>query len=99
MSKQVINTDDVDYAKNRLRTVNDNIDRALGELANKSKQLESNWKSSSGDAAQIAMRELLKGNEVRSLVICNYVNILEKQINPGYIEAETVNAKLSDQFK
>jgi hypothetical protein len=32
-------------------------------------------------------------------VLQNYINLLEQQVNPGYVSAEAANTKLADKFK
>ncbi|CDX04951.1 Type VII secretion system ESAT-6-like [Desulfitobacterium hafniense] len=99
MAKQVVNTDRLTSAANKLRTVNNNITGEFRTLQNKAKQLDSNWKSAAGEAARTTMYQLFKNNEVRSTVLQNYINMLEQQVNPGYTNTETVNTKLADKFK
>jgi len=99
MAKQVVNTDRLTSAANKLRTVNNNINGELRTLQNKANQLDSNWKSAAGDAARTTMYQLFKNNEERSAVLQNYINMLQQQVNPGYINTETVNTKLADKFK
>ena len=99
MAKQLINTDRITSVVTNLRNVNNNINNAFFTLQNNAKQLENNWKSAAGTAAQTTMYQLFKNSEVRSAVIQNYINMLEQQVNPGYNNAETVNTKLADNFK
>jgi uncharacterized protein YukE len=99
MAKQVVNTDSILSSVNKLRTVNNNINQAFQTFQNKAKQLDNNWYGAAGDAARTTMYQLFKYNEERSKVLRNYMNMLEQQINPGYINTETVNTKLADKFK
>jgi hypothetical protein len=98
MPKQVVNTDRIISSVNKLRTVNGNINTAFSTLQIKIKQLN-NWKGAAGTAAQTTAHHISQNNEVRSAVIQNYINMLEQQVNLGYIETETVNKKLADNFK
>ena len=98
MAKQVVNTDRIASAANKLRTVNGNINSAFSTMQNKMKQLN-NWKGAAGTAAQTTAYQISQNNGIRSAVIQNYINMLEQQVNLGYIETETVNKKLADNFK
>ena len=102
MAKQVVNTERIASAANKLRTVNNNINNAFSTMQNKARQLDNNWKSAAGDAARITMYEIFKFNDSkdgRPAVLQNYINMLEQQVNPGYINTETTNKKLADNFK
>ena len=99
MARQSINTDRVSSTANKLRTTNNNINNAFHTLQNTAKRLEYDWKSVAGSTAHTTMYQLFSNNEERSTVIQNYINMLEQQINPGYINAENANAKLADKFK
>lgn len=99
MAKQSINTDRVVYAADKLRKTNTTINNEFRTLQKVAKRLESDWKSAAGSLAHTTMYQLLKNNEVRSDVIQNYINMLEQQVNPGYLNAENANTKLADKFK
>ena len=99
MAKQAVNTDRIASAANKLRTVNNAINSEFSNMQKKAQQLDSNWKGAAGETARTTMYQLFKNNEPRSTVLQNYINLLEQQINPGYIDAETVNTTLADQFK
>ena len=99
MAKQKIDTEKVASAANKLRSANSNINSEFRTLQGKSRQLDSDWKSKAGETARTTMYEIFKSNEERSTVLQNYINMLEQQINPGYIETEDANTTLADQFK
>lgn len=99
MVKLVVDTDRIAAVANKLRTVNTNINREFGVLQSRAGQIDSNWNSMAGDTARTMMYQLFKQNEMRSMVLQNYINMLEQQVAPGYINAETVNEKLADKFK
>ena len=99
MAKQSINTDRVMSAANKLRATNSIINNEFRTLHNKAKRLEYDWKSPAGSIAHTTMYHLFANNEVRSTVIQNYINMLEQQVNPGYIDTENANTKLADKFK
>lgn len=98
MAKQYIDTVRIDTTINKLKTVNKNINNKVSILERNARTLNS-WKGSAGEKALTKLYELLEGNTTRSAVLENYINMLEHQINPGYIEAEKVNTKLADMFK
>lgn len=99
MAKQAVDTDRIASSANKLRTANNNINNEFCTLQNAAKQLNNNWKGVAGDVARTTMCQLFKNNEVRSTVLHNYVNLLEQQVNPGYINTENINTKLADKFK
>jgi len=99
MAKQVINTDRVASSASALCIADNNINGAFDTLQKQAKQLNDNWKGAAGTVAQTTMCGLFQYNETRSNVIQNYFNMLQQQVNPGYINAEDVNTKLADKFK
>lgn len=99
MAKQSINTDRVTSAANKLRATNTTINNEFRSLQNTAKRLEYDWKSAAGSIAHTTMYQLFNNNGVRSTVLQNYINMLEQQVNPGYINAENANIKLADKFK
>ena len=99
MAKQTINTDRVMSAANKLRTANTNINNEFRTLQNNAKRLENDWKSSAGSAAHTTLYQLFSNSSVRSTVVQNYINMLEQQVNPGYVNSENANTKLADKFK
>jgi hypothetical protein len=100
MAKQTINTENVASSAGKLRTANNNINCEFEKMQGKAKLLDNeNWKSAAGEAARTKMYELFKGNEPRSAVLQNYVEMLEQQVNPNYIATESTNTKLADKFK
>lgn len=99
MEKQAVDTDRILYTVSRLRAADSNMDNEFRNLQGEAKQLELNWKGAAGTAAQTAIYRLFQNNEARSAVLRNYINMLEQQVSPGYIGAETANKKLADSFK
>lgn len=98
-TKQVVNTDGISFALTKLRTVNNNINNSFHSMERKSKRLECNWNSAAGSRACTMMYQLFGGNETRSSVIQNYVNMLEQQVTPGYVSTEDTNTSIADMFK
>ena len=99
MAKQAINTDSVTSAANRLRAANTTINGEFRTMQNAAKRLESDWKSAAASVAHTTMYQIFGNNEARSTVLQNYINMLEQQINPSYINTENTNTSLADQFK
>jgi uncharacterized protein YukE len=99
MAKQGVNTECVATAANKLRSVNNTINTQFNSLQSKAKKLDSNWNSKAGDNARTTMHEIFKNNEPRGIVLQNYINFLEQQINPGYVDTENTNTSLAGKFK
>ena len=100
MPRQSIDTEKMDSTIVTLKTTNQNISRAFSEMERIARStLQNNWNSSAGDAAFRQLMELLKGHESRETVLQNYINLLEQQVNPGYLDAEELNKSLASQFK
>ena len=99
MTRQEVNTERISSAANKLRTANNNINNEFRALQSRMHQLEANWRGAAGAAALTTMHQLFNHSELRSTVLQNYLNTLERQINPGYQEAETTNSSLADKFK
>jgi uncharacterized protein YukE len=99
MAKQVVDTDRIITSANKLRVIDNNINSAFQTLQNKAKQLDNNWMGAAGEKAKTTMYQLFKNAEMRSAVLTNYINLLERQVSIGYMKTEIVNAKLADKFK
>lgn len=99
MTKQGINTEAVAAAADRLRQASNNIASEFCTLQNRVGRLEDGWRGAAGTVAQTTIHQLLSHNEVREQVLQNYLDLLEKQINPGYQNAEMVNTSLADKFR
>jgi len=98
MEPQVVKTQGISAASSRIRTSNNNINSAFDTLRSRMLQLE-NWRGAAGTVAQTTMHQLFNGNNSRSAVLQNYANMLEQQINPGYVATEATNRSLADNFK
>jgi len=98
MAKQVVNTERIALSATNLHTTNNSINSAFNTLKRKI-NLINDWKGAAGTTAQTTVQKILKINDERTKVLQNYVSFLEQQVNPGYIDAENVNTKLSDKFK
>ena len=99
MTKQVVNTDRIASSATKLRTVDDTINSEFRTMQDKAKLLDDNWNSAAGEAARTALHRLFVINDGRSIILQNYIRMLEKQVNPGYVGAEDANTTLADQFK
>ena len=99
MAKELVNSERIMSSANKLRNVNNNIDSAFSSMKKKAKNLETDWKSGAADSAKTTMYRLFNDNDARSKILQNYINILEQQVNPGYINAENTNVSLADKFK
>lgn len=99
MSKQLVDSERIEATITKLRTVNSTINKEFGTLEKTAKRLDSDWNSGAGATARTTMYQLFKSNESRSNVLQNYINTLELQVNPAYIDAESVNTQLADKFK
>lgn len=97
--KLIVNAEGIIATAEKLRTVNNNINNSFDTLKKRMSQFESNWNSAAGEQARTVMYRLFKGNESRSAVIKNYVNMLEQQVSEGYVNTENVNTSIADMFK
>lgn len=97
--KLIVNADGITATAAKLRNVNNNINNSFNSLTKSAGRLENNWKSEAGSKASTLMYQLFKGNETRSAVIQNYINMLEQQVTLGYIAAEEANTTIADMFK
>ncbi|MBQ7015851.1 MAG: hypothetical protein IJN10_02680 [Firmicutes bacterium] len=98
MAIQKVNTDGILSAASSLSLCNANMNDAFAVLRSAGHTMENSWNSRAGSAAASLMYQLFNGNEARSAVLQNYVNLLQQAVAPGYVESESVNTKLSDQF-
>lgn len=99
MAKQGIDTQQVISAAASLRNANNNINRSFAILKSIAENIEYDWNGAAGEKARTTMYNLFKGNEARYAVIQNYINLLEQQVDPNYINVEKVNSSLADKFK
>lgn len=98
MSIQKVNTEAIAAAASAIASANANINSSFDELRNAGSDMAGSWNSRAGSAAETTLYQLFKGNEARSAVMQNYLNILQQVVNPGYESGETENTKLADQF-
>ena len=98
MAIQKVNTDGILAAASSLAACNASMNDSFAVLRSLGHTMENSWHSRAGTAAASLMYQLFNGNEARSAVLQNYVNLLQQAVAPGYINSETVNTKLSDQF-
>lgn len=98
MKKQKVNTDGIAAAADRVRTVNRNINTSFETMKRSCQELNC-WKGQAGSKALTLMYQIFKSGDARSAVLENYVNVMEQMVTQGYINAETTNKKLADQFK
>ena len=96
---QVVDTVQIEAAARTLKSINDNIDREFGVLQGKAKDLESCWNSAAANEAIEAMYSIFQRNEPRSAIMQNYSNMLMQQVHQGYVETESANQTLADQYK
>ena len=99
MAIQQVNTESISAASAKLRMRNSNINSEFQNLKDKAVLLESKWKGAAGTEAMTTMHKLFNYSSERSTVIQNYINMLEQQVNPGYIDTEDTNKMLADMFK
>ena len=97
--KQTIDTARVAASANKLRAVNSNINRQFQSFRGIARRIEGNWNSRAGSTAVTQLYQLLQGNQARSDILQNYINMLAQQVDPGYEGAEAANTSLADQFK
>ena len=98
MARQSIDTAQVTFVINKIRTIEKNINNAFNSLQGKMGTLNS-WKGPTGAAAQTLMHELFKNNAARSDVMKNYAELLERLVNPAYEAVENQNRSLANLFK
>jgi len=98
MESQFVDTHGISIAADRIRIANTNINSRFQTMRSSMARL-SNWIGSAGSVAQSARNQLLEHNTPRSDILQNYVNLLNRQVNPGYVSAENTNTSLADKFK
>ena len=99
MTKQMVDTERLQAGAQSLRRINDQLNSAFDQMKKGTSSLEEDWRSAAGEQAVTAMYELFRGQEARDTVLRNYIQMLEQQVQPGYVQAETANRSLADQFK
>lgn len=99
MSKQMVDTERLRLGGQSLSRINDQINNAFAEMRKSAERLEPNWQSAAGEKAVTTIYTLFRSQEDRDKVLRNYIQLLEQQVQPGYVQAETANLSLADQFK
>ena len=99
MTRQLVDTDQIRASAQSLRRINEQINSAFEQMRKETCGLDQDWQSAAGEAAMTAMYTLFRNQEARDKVLRNYIQMLEQQIQPGYVQAETANLSLADQFK
>lgn len=97
--KQSIDTARVETSANKLRAVNNNINRQFQSFQGSAKQINNTWKGRAAEQAKTQLQNLVNNSAARSTVLENYVRMLSQQVDPSYENAETSNTSLADQFK
>lgn len=95
-----INTDAAVTAAENIKTFNTQINDGFDDVQKAMSQLDSSW---DGSAATESIKKFneIKSNylEARYNVLDNYSNFLLQLVGAGYVDVETVNLSLADQFK
>ena len=95
-----INTDAAVTAAENIKTFNTQINDGFDNVQKAMNQLDLCW---DGSAAEESIKKFneVKSNylEARYNVLDNYANFLLQLVGAGYVDAETVNLSLADQFK
>lgn len=99
MKEQKINVELVKDTADRLRSFNLRIDEDFLSMMQTLSRLCRDWNSPAGDKAQEVISELGRNNEVRSGVLQNYANVLDKYVAVNYINTEDANISMADQFE
>lgn len=97
MDNILVNTPGIAGASSQLKGIQSAIDSDFNILWGKMQSLN-NWRGMAGEAALTTMHQFPPNNDARTAVLQNYVDMLEKQINPCHDHAETVNQNLADRF-
>lgn len=94
---QGINTERMESVITKLETVNN----SLTDRINATQKVESRviWESRAGTHSGTVFYRALALNQARSEVLQNYIDILRKQVDPNYIQAEEANKLLAAQFE
>lgn len=98
MAIQKVDTEAIALAASAIATAGANVTTEFQNVRNAGNTMISNWNSKAGTAAQTLMYELFAGSEAQASVLQNYANVLQQVVNPGYVESETANTTLADQF-
>lgn len=99
MAIQKVNTEAVAAAAAAITSANNHINAAFDAVRSAGSDLQTQWNSRAGSAAQDLIYRLFKGNDSRSAILQNYANTLQQVVTPGYVQSETTNAKLADLFQ
>lgn len=100
MAKLKINTDTAVAAAKTIQSYNTQMRDGFQNVEKAVSRLDAEWDGSAATAAINKFNEIRNNFcDARYNVLDNYVNFLYQQIGEGYIQTETVNKSLADQFK
>lgn len=98
-TKQSLDTAALDTAVSALRSADGSINAAFTAVERQSGVLQGSWHSGAGSTAVTQLYQLIKGNESRSAVLQNYINLLVQQVEQGYVSVEEANTSLASYFR
>jgi len=97
-TKQMFDSEKVAEAMVKLGNADKKINDAFLSLKTKMYAIEKNWKGPAGNEAVRAICAMSKYNDRRSMVLANYVCMLDQKVQFGYYDAEDHNKGLAANF-
>ena len=95
---QHIDTERVANTITSLQKTQSNINTSFATMNRTVTRNLNGWHGRASDAARSMFQKVCDGNEARSIVLDNYITMLQKQIVPNYVGAEDANQKLANLF-
>ena len=95
---QSIDTEQVASTITSLQKIQSNINTSFSTMSGTVTRILDEWQGTASDAARSTFQKVCEGNGARSTVLENYINMLQKQVVPGYNGTEGTNLKLADLF-
>lgn len=95
-----VNTDQVVSTANKIKNINDKINKEFEAVEKAIRTLDNYWESPAASTA-IEKFSSIKDSfyDARYAAVNNYVNFLLTQVGEGYVQTEDKNKSLADAFK
>lgn len=95
-----VNTQKIHDVASKIDGYNKAVNDAITNLDRAMSTLDYNWNSDAGNQANNRYAALKRNYcQARSTVVANFTSYLRNVAEAGFIEAETENTRLADQFK
>lgn len=96
---ETIRTDVISNTVTTVRSLKNDVNNKKSSLNSVITTMDRSWNSPAGERAVAKFNSFNPGMQNYNTIIENYLNFLTIQVEGGYIDTETKNVQLAEQFK